>query len=315
MTDENKPPSIFKTGLIIIFTIIVGVVAYFYSPTKQHYNPSEQHNSASDERYAPTVVIMPKKEDPVAEATDSYTAREKEQYVAERSDLAAQWATARYTFVGLIMGGMGLLFIILTLRESSKAAYFTNEALKETKLNSRRELRAYLSVHVIAKNINDTEYPTIHIHFQNHGVSPAMNISCHCRGMGADETFEYVVSIQPNDTGEIIWPLEDLDMKDDGDIENFKIRIKYSDIFNGKRWVNADFLVTSDSFPTSNSFQTAVQIGANEVIRGGRPVRETTEIPLVNPNHSKERRIGFRYYTDDLQEEAENYEEANNQAS
>lgn len=186
MEDGKKPPSDFSIIAIIILTLIIGSAAYFWSPTQNHYNPADKHQASSDEGYAKAIVSMPDKVDPIAQATQSYTASEKEEYVAERSDLAAQWATARYTFVGLIMGGMGLFILIMTYMESSKAAYFTERALNETKLNSRRELRAYLKVEVdvlnIYKSINiargATDYDLVRfcVGVENCGSTPAKSV-------------------------------------------------------------------------------------------------------------------------------------------
>ena len=89
-------------------TVIIGCIAFFKSPTQNHYNPANKHHAASENGYSETIASMPQKIDPVAQATQTHTTAEKEKYVVERSDLAAQWAMAQYTFVGVALGGMGL---------------------------------------------------------------------------------------------------------------------------------------------------------------------------------------------------------------
>ena len=137
--------------------------------------------------------------------------------------------------------------------------------------------------------------PTIYIRFHNRGISPAMGIRLRIlEGMGADETIEKRASIQPNDIEKIEWPLEDLDMEDERGEEYFKIRVEYSDIYSGDRWVQADFFVMHQF-----DFPTTISVSGRD---GGR---------IVNPDYIAERKIQFRYYTDDLQEEAREYAEAN----
>lgn len=216
------------------------------------------------------------------------------------SDLSAQWAMSDIAMLGYIAGLLGLVFLGVTVYETKSAADLTRQALKETKTNSIRELRAYLGVHVMAKNFHDTRrIPTICIRFHNRGVSPAINISCHIIGMGADEIIENGATIQPDDMREIEWPLEDIKMNNKDGEEYFKIRIDYSDIFDGKRFVNAGFYVTSESFPMTTSIQNPAFTGG-----GGNN-------SIANPMHVTERKIQFRSYKDDLQKEAEEYAEAN----
>ena len=133
-------------------------------------------------------------------------------------------------------------------------------------------------------------------------MSPATRIRCHVVGMGADETIERRASIQPNDIEEIEWPLEDINMTVEDEEIFFKVRIEYSDIFNGERWVQADFFVKPEfDFPTTFSIHHAAGLDGDVST-------------MANPSHITERKIQFRYYSDDLQEEAREYAKANQPA-
>jgi len=309
MPERNTPPKRSEIFWILIIAIAIIVVGFFLNPTNSHYNPENKQNAHKTYSDTDVVLSIPDNSKPLIPSTQPYTEKEKEDYVASRSDLAAQWAMAEYTFVGLIIGVVGIILIVLTFYQSRQAAFFAEQALDETKVNSRRELRAYLGTHIIAKNLNDTEQvPTIHIRFHNRGMSPAMGISCHVTGMGADETIERRASIQPNDIEEIEWPLEDLVMEE-GVEEVFTIRIEYSDIFNGRRWLQADFFVLPQfDFPETQGVGTITNYAQGR----DRADSNYTTTPYINPNHITERKIQFRYYTDDLQEEAREYAEANN---
>ena len=70
---------------------------------------------------------------------------------------------ARYALIGIFLGIFGsylLLRPLLYTRDAATAASETldvaRNTLTETKSNSRRELRAYLAIHIVAKNINET---------------------------------------------------------------------------------------------------------------------------------------------------------------
>jgi len=176
---QQKPLSDGKIAFLIVTMILLAFAASVLSPTNDHYDPAGSHKSTPDKGYSEALVFIPEKPKSIEGAKQAYTDQEKEQYAASRSDLAAQWATARYTFVGLVMGGMGLFFIIVTLRESSKAAYFAEQALFETKQNSKRELKSYItSSEIVGGKIPST--PSINaivtLKFQNDGSTPASNI-------------------------------------------------------------------------------------------------------------------------------------------
>jgi len=296
-----KPPS---TKLMVIAAVSAAAVmlsAYFvFSPTHRHYNPEKTYGAKKTYSESGFIPHYPPNIDAEDKVTKPYSQKEIEQLVKDRSDLAAQWAMAKYTFMGIWVGVIGIFFLVWTLHASRRAAFFAEEALSETKTSSERELRAYLSVHIMSENFLDSgRVPTIWIRFQNRGMSPTINISCHVIGMGANETISNISSIQPNDTEEIEWPLEDLNMRDKRAEEYFKIIVSYSDIFNGKRFIDAGFFVTPHSFP-----QTKSLIIASRNIDAG-----ISENP--NPRHITERKIQFRTYKDDLQQEAKDYAEAN----
>ena len=312
---SSKPPSDYGILAIMFIAFCLGIWAYYGSPTNRYYNPANQHQSTAYDGDSHAVTPMPEKIDSVTKTTKPYTAEEKEKFAADRSDLAAQWATARYTFVGLVLGGLGLFFIIVTVQESRKAAYFTQQALSETKSNSRKELRAYIHVVPYALNLNSTEdVPTVVLRIFNKGQTPALNISCDISAEedGAEtvsDSFPCKVSIPPNSHEDIIWPLEDSDMTKTWGIKIYFLT-KYNDIFGNNRFVNIGVDVFDSSFPNSEPvlFQRNWITGGDSY---GRSYSNPQEIPFKNPRFESEVIIPFVSYGDDLQQEAKEYAEAN----
>lgn len=226
-----------------------------------------------------------------------------EKWRAERSDLAAQWETADRTRLAFRAATLGVWLLVWTIWETKATARLAGDTLEQAKENSKRELRAYLSTFVTAKNILDSKrrVPTLIIKFVNNGVTPAINPECHVIGMGADEHISCNTTIQPGETYEFEWPLEGFDMKAKEHAEEFRVNFSYSDIFNGKRWVKTEFIVSTSSFPRTNA------ISGGGFSASGALNKEST---LINPNHIPERRVQFRSYRDDLQKEAKEYGDA-----
>ena len=218
------------------------------------------------------------------------------------SDLSAQWAMSDIAMLGYIAGLLGLVFLGVTVYETKSAADSTKAALDLAKENSKKELRAYLSTIVLAKNIHESERrtPTLVIKFINKGTTPAINPQCHVSGMGADEYIDCNATIHPGDAYEIEWPLEGLKRQDDH-TEEIQISFTYSDIFNGTRWAKTEFIVSYGSFP--------VTLPIVEQSMSTAPYRPDSG-GIANPSHISERRIQLRTYRDDLQEEAKKYKEA-----
>lgn len=168
------------------FAVIVLWLAHSSAPTHDYYNPS--HPNKAEETYSdsPSVSKLPEYVDAKTETTKEYTEKEKEAFVRERSDLAAQWAMAHYTYIGIWIGLIGVAFIIWTLIESRKAAYFAERTLQHTQNATRRELRAYIAqagraieVFEVGKKIK------VAVAFQNYGSTPAYSF-CFIDRVGID---------------------------------------------------------------------------------------------------------------------------------
>jgi len=165
--------------LIGCFSLILIYWAYSEAPTHRHYNPSSAHSADNTYEQSSSISKLPPNVDAKTKTTKKHSKKDEESFVAERSDLAAQWAMAHYTFVGLIIGMIGIGFIIWTIIETRGAAHFAEQALNETKENSKRELRAYVTL----SNISGGQIPTttsvnniVDFNFQNDGATPASNI-------------------------------------------------------------------------------------------------------------------------------------------
>ena len=280
-------------------------MALLNPPSKQAYNPQKAYASGE---ISADMFVPPPNVDPAKKGNQESTEKQIEEWRANRSDLAAQWETADMAHLAFRMGILGVILLGWTIFETRNAANsasqtlsIAQDSLDETKLNSMRELRAYVSCYVVAKNFNDTgRIPTIAIRFINQGVTPAINIGCHIKGMGADEFVDCRISLPPNESHEIDWPFEQHKLtasnRQAGWSEFFEIEFSYSDIFFAYRWVKAEFSVTNESFPMTKSLKTNV----------GRAGGSITSV--ANPSHIKERKIQFSAYTDDIQQEADNHE-------
>ncbi len=219
------------------------------------------------------------------------------------SDLRAQWTMSNIAMMGYIAGLFGLVFLGITVFETKSAADLTRQALKETKVNARRELRAYLHVVPHALNINSTDLvPTIAFRFFNNGQTPAINIKCiinfvveqHSQET-IDSAFHCKVSIPPNGKQDVLWPLEELDAPWCIPVE---IRAEYNDIFGQERFVKIGFSVSHDDIPNTRS----------TFLDGVFSEQQQT---MINPDHIVEMELQYIAYEDDLQKEAEEYAEAN----
>jgi len=183
MNEENQTAEEQKQFNHAFVPILFGILAlflvylvYLYSPTHGHYNPANSQETDHTYSQSPSVSKLPPIVDPSAKAGNEYSEKDKESFVADRSDLAAQWAMAHYTFIGIVIGLIGVAFIIWTLIESKKAAYFAERTLAETRESTRRELRAYLhcaepTISLI-ESATDTEV-ILGFVFKNTGQTPA----------------------------------------------------------------------------------------------------------------------------------------------
>lgn len=292
----------------------VGVVAFGFilwawseSPTHRHYNPANTKSAEHTYQDSHAISKLPPSINPKTKTEEEHTEERKESFTASRSDLAAQWAMAHYTFVGLVIGVIGICFIIWTLIETRGAALFAEQTLVATKESSKRQIRAYLSLQVISLNINDCRgVPTIKFKIINKGASPAIKIRYNIKGFGADEYTDWNVSVSPDSSEEIYWPLEGLNMGKSSEPEYFKIKLRYSDIFNGDRWIHCKFYVGNNTFPKTESISRE----STSILERAMGAGATTNI-IANPSHVSEKRLQFSFYNDDLQKEAEEYAEAN----
>lgn len=110
------------------------------------------------------------------------------------SDLGAQWGTADIALLGYIAGLLGLVFLGITVFETQSAAQaardtlgIARDTLTEAKINSKRELRAYLKVEVDIRNIYNTISVTdskpveFSVRLKNGGSTPAHSVELQCR--------------------------------------------------------------------------------------------------------------------------------------
>jgi len=184
-----KPVSDNSTILVIVLMIGFLFFIYHISPTNRYYSPADHDQSHAEHGY-PDDIFSPSSDDvTIEDAKETETKKEIEKHIAERSDLAAQWAMAHYTFVGVFIGGIGIFFIIMTFQQSTKAAYFTQEALDETRRASELELQPYLSAgEIVIGNSSDKFeiYPEMQTIFNgrlkitNEGKTPVWIRSVKC---------------------------------------------------------------------------------------------------------------------------------------
>lgn len=252
MGKNNKPPNILFYIALIAFVVIIGFVAYFLSPTNAHYNPSNNYaaeNSYPDSR---SLTVLHPDIDPIKNITKPTTERDKEKHVAERSDLAAQWAMAHYTFVGLIVGVIGVILIILTFYQSSRAAYFTEQALHETKMANRRSQRAYIAIERAFVQKITAGYPIeLKITIENFGQTPARITASNSTFQWGWQGEDYTIKLKEG-TSDIIPPngkrhyeiISDFNatkqhidsiMTAEGAIAYGWVFVKYTDVFNVER--------------------------------------------------------------------------------
>ena len=305
--------------------LLIGAAAFFvifwaYSeaPTHRHYNPAKANGTDQAYEESASISKLPPNVDTKSKATKKHTEKDKEAFVASRSDLAAQWAMAHYTFVGLWVGIIGICFLIWTIIETKGASYFAEQALDETKFNSKRELRAYISVVPFAINKWDASCPTVIFRFFNKGQTPAIGLKCqfHFTGILDGEEhgsfisiFNVKITIPPNSHEDIEWPMESFEYKDNWSAD-ITANTSYSDIFGAKRFIDIECSVDNSMFPKTKAIghtKSSVPFDAGH----GKTGRTSEMIPWQNPKHIPERRIKFLVVRHDLQKEAKEYAKAN----
>ena len=122
--------------------------------------------------------------------------KEQKKYEAEISDHKAQVEMAWYAKIGVLLGIFGSILLYWTLSYTRDAATAANETLKiaketlaDTRENTRRELRAYLSVQNVkimgkvstSAGANDT---LVTFDVVNSGQTPAYNVTASIWALG-----------------------------------------------------------------------------------------------------------------------------------
>jgi len=165
---------------LVLLAIFVAYFVWLVRPSQHQQKPSQTYES-----YQTTegVIQLPPKEEASNKTTEKYTEREIEEWAASRSDLAAQWNMADTAFIGLCVGGLGLLFIAGTLVETRKASELAkdgaNAAWKAVQIQEEigvKQIRAYIgvtSVHLAFKEGGGKI--RVNAYIKNSGQSPALN--------------------------------------------------------------------------------------------------------------------------------------------
>ena len=130
------------------------------------YNQSGQNYQSSNNNASMTQSVVSSVHQGVKGVSANNNKREQQYTEKEKIEIAdhkAQIRMARYALIGIFLGILGSYLLLRTLLYTRDAATAASETLDvarntltETKSNSRRELRAYLAIHIVAKNINET---------------------------------------------------------------------------------------------------------------------------------------------------------------
>jgi len=293
MSNSPKKPNSITPWLIIPAVALIFFGAFYISPSNKHYNPADQQYPIGANNHAEVNTPAPVNINPITNEEEPASQKEAENYAAGRSDLAAQWAMAEYTFVGLGMGALGLILIGFTYWESRKAAYFTEQALNETKISSRKELRAYLVITAAIENYHGSDNGFITVSFENTGQSPAINLTYRVEVKidgSADDGIDVDKKISIPPAKKIFHPVEvAADLLNSSDVIICEIFCGYNDIFGGERFIKETKRILGLNLP--NMPQT----------RDNKYVKR----------FMKSASLSTQSYEDDLQKEAEEYAEAN----
>lgn len=152
-TEEQKQfGDWFLPLLAAFFAIIFLWVMASASPVKNYYNPANPEAAKSTYEDAASVSKLPPKIDSQTNSEKEYTEQEKESFVRERSDLAAQWAMAQFTWIGIWVAVIGIGFVVWAIIEGRRAARYAEkvliETVKSTKITektSKAEFQPYLT--------------------------------------------------------------------------------------------------------------------------------------------------------------------------
>jgi len=105
--EQRKFGNWFIPLLMGIFALIAIAWAYSEPPTQRHYNPAAANSADHTYEESASISKLPKNVDPKTKTTKEYTEKDKESFVASRSDLAAQWALGKPQL--MLSVSMGLL--------------------------------------------------------------------------------------------------------------------------------------------------------------------------------------------------------------
>lgn len=235
--------------------------------------------------------------------SEAQVEKHKDEYVRLMtgcSDLAAQWNMADLAARAFWAGTIGLIILAITLFESASAANMTKEALKITKMSSRKQLRAYMStevdvsdIHQIAQNEPhpNVTYPVkFGVRIENCGDTPAKNVKISYRVFSGSTTYidepEWVVDygngflVSPNQKIPIRYETKDgtlaaalrecikgpLWVFGADDEIMAEVIIRFEDIFGGKHTQTSTFGIKYADFATKTNGVTKLFLMASEEI-------------------------------------------------
>ena len=217
----------------------------------------------------------------------------------------AAWAQVLATLVGLLL-------IYLTFKESKKAALaaktaadLTSEALRETKDNSGRELRAYISCKTRCPNCNGSDNYTFITKIKNYGQTPAISLNSKaifsCDGNIVDIEYPEIQNLSISPNGEISYEVA-VDKKElkGAKMVTIEFDTTFLDVFGKPRFIKETKCIEINLIP----FQPKL------VRIDGRAPRSANN-SKVNPAFVEEIAMFTTAYEDDLQKEAEEYAKAN----
>lgn len=291
-TDRQKKfGNVFIPILIGCCALFVIFWAYLEPPNQRHYNPASSNEANPTYEESTTVSKLPPNVNAKAKTTEEYTEKDKESFAASRSDLAEQWAMAHYTFVGLIIGLVGIGFIIWTVIETKGAAFFAEQTLKETKNNSRRELKAYLSTKIFVHNTYRSDTADFDICVTNFGQTPAKKVGVNLRVDIHGANFPKKTG--SNFGGIMINPNEEITFKKTMNLGILKrsnalavaVNIEYMDIYNQTRFHKTVHHIAVEEIPKMGH---TIKIKASDTER------------VANPNYVAKKELFFFSVDSDL---------------
>lgn len=126
---------------ICIATFVLFLWALCNLPSKDMYNP---HQADKRQYGSQSYTVPPPCVDAVAKSSCEHTESQVEQYTADRSALAAQWASADVTHLAYYAGLLGISLIVLTFFETYVAGREMRKQNAISLKNSEAEYRPYL---------------------------------------------------------------------------------------------------------------------------------------------------------------------------